>query len=93
MVGSSFNHLLGCLSFALYNLFQRIKDHTVHSLSLSVSPWVRHRNVLDNYASVIAEVPEIVTGERGPQVGDDAIRQAEAVDNLVEQLSCLLRSP
>jgi hypothetical protein len=27
---------------------------------------VRHRNVLDNYASVIAEVLEIITGERGP---------------------------
>jgi hypothetical protein len=54
---------------------------------------VRHRNVLNYYASVIAEFLEIVTGEGGPQVGDDAVRQAKAVDNFVEQLSCFLRSP
>jgi hypothetical protein len=48
------------------SFLQRIKDHIVRSLSLSVSPWVHHRNVLDNYASVIVEVLKIVTGERGP---------------------------
>jgi hypothetical protein len=47
---------------------------------------VRHLNVVDNYASVITEVPEIITG-------DDAVKQAEAVDNFIEQLSCLLCSP
>jgi hypothetical protein len=52
--------------FPVQSFLQRIKDHTVRSLSLSVSPWVRHQNVLDNYASVIVEVLEIVTGERGP---------------------------
>jgi hypothetical protein len=52
---------------ALYNLFfKNIKGHTVRSLSLPVSPWVRHQNVLDYYASVIAEVLEIITSEGGP---------------------------
>jgi hypothetical protein len=60
--------------FPVQSFLQRIKDHTVRSLSLSVSPWVRHQNVLDYYASIIIEVPEIVTSERGPQVGDDAVR-------------------
>jgi hypothetical protein len=78
---------------SIQSFLQQIKDHTVCSLNLSVSPWVRHRNVLDNCASVIVEVLKIITGERGPQVGDDAVRQAEAVDNFVEQLSCLFRSP
>jgi hypothetical protein len=54
---------------------------------------VRHRNILDSYAYVIVEVLEIVTGEHGPQVRDDAVRQAEVVDNFIKQLSCLLRSP
>jgi hypothetical protein len=54
---------------------------------------VRHRNVLNYYASVIAEVLEIVIGECGPQVGNDAVRQAKAVDNFIEQLNFLLRSP
>jgi hypothetical protein len=72
---------------------QSIKDHTVHPLSLPVSPWVRHQNILDNYASVVADVLEIVAGERGPQVGNDVVRQAKAVDNFIEQLSCLLHSP
>jgi hypothetical protein len=71
---------------------QSIKDNTVCSLSLPVSSWVHHRNVLNYYASVIVEVLEIVIGERGPQVSNDAIRQAKAVDNFVEQLSCFLRS-
>jgi hypothetical protein len=78
--------------FSIQSFLQCIKDHAVRPFSLSVSPWVRHRNILDNYASVIIEVPEIITGERGPQVCDDAIRQAEAVNNFIKQLSCLLRS-
>jgi hypothetical protein len=52
---------------------------------------VHHQNILENYASVIAEVPKIITGERGPQVSDDIVRQAEAVNDFIEQLSCLLR--
>jgi hypothetical protein len=72
---------------------QSIKDHAVCSLSLPISSWVRHQNVLNYYASVIAEVLEIVTGEHGPQVSNDAVRQAKAMDNFVEQLSCFLRSP
>jgi hypothetical protein len=79
--------------FPVQSFLQRIKDHAVHLFSLFVSPWVRHGNILDNYASVIAEVLEIVAGERGPQVSDDVVRQAKAVNNFVEQLSCLRRSP
>jgi hypothetical protein len=45
---------------------------------------VRHRNILDNYASIIAEVSKIITIEHGPQVGDDAVKQAKVVDNFVE---------
>jgi hypothetical protein len=77
----------------IQSFLQRIKDHIVRSLSLSVSPWVHHRNILNNYASVIAKVLEIVIGECGPYVGDDAVRQAKVVDNFVKQLNCLLRSP
>jgi hypothetical protein len=54
---------------------------------------VHHQNVFNYYASVIAEVLEIIAGERRPQVGNDAVRQAKAVDNFIEQLICLLRSP
>jgi hypothetical protein len=79
--------------FPVQSFLQHIKDHTVRPFSLSVSPWVCHQNVLDNYASVITEVLEIVTGEHGAQVRDDAVRQAEAVDNFIEQLSRLLCSP
>jgi hypothetical protein len=78
--------------FPVQSFLQCIKNHAIRSFSLSVSPWVRHRNVLDNYSSIIAEVLEIVTGECGPQVGDDVVRQAKAVDNFIEQLSCLLCS-
>jgi hypothetical protein len=51
--------------FPIQSFLQRIKNHVVRPFSLSVSPWVCHRNILDNYASVIAEVLEIIAGERG----------------------------
>jgi hypothetical protein len=79
--------------FPIQPFLQCINDYTVCLFSLSISPWVCHQNIPDNYAFVIAEVPEIITGECGAQVSDDAVRQAKAVDNFIEQLSCLLRSP
>jgi hypothetical protein len=63
---------------------QSIKDYIVCSLSLPISPWVRHRNVLDYYASIIAKVLEIIVSERGPQVGNDAVREGKVVDNFVD---------
>jgi hypothetical protein len=53
---------------------------------------MRHRNILDHYASVIVEVLEIVTGERGSQVGNDAVGEAKAVNDFIKQLGCLLCS-
>jgi hypothetical protein len=72
---------------------QGIKDHTICSLSLPISSWMRYRDILNNYASIIAEVSKIITGEHGPQISNDAVRQAKAMDNFIEQLSCFLRSP
>jgi hypothetical protein len=51
-----------------------------------------HRNILDHYASVIVEVLKIISGERGSQVTNDVIGQAEAMNDFIEQLGCLLCS-
>jgi hypothetical protein len=53
---------------------------------------MHHRNILNHYASIIIEVLEIVIGERGSHVGNDAIGQAKAVNDFIEQLGYLLCS-
>ena len=60
-------------------------------LDLAISPRVCHRDILDRDAPFIVEVPEISVGECRPQVGDDVVRKAEPMNDVVEQLGCLLR--
>ena len=50
---------------------------------------MRHRDVFHYYAPFIAEVLKSVPGELSTQIGDDAIRYAETMDNLVEERDSL----
>jgi hypothetical protein len=45
-------------------------------------------NIADEDGSLIAEVLEVGSGESRTEVGDYAIREAETVNYLVEQLGC-----
>ena len=41
-------------------------------------------------ASVFVEVPEVMASKRGFEVGDDAVRKTESMDNIFKELDCFL---
>jgi hypothetical protein len=53
---------------------------------LAIGSRVSDGNTLDGDGSLIAKVPEVNSGESRTEVGDYAVREAEAVNYLVEQL-------
>ena len=51
-----------------------------------------NRDVFDGDASVFAEVPKMMTSECSSEVGDNAVRETESMDDIFEELDCLLCS-
>ena len=51
-----------------------------------------NRDVLDGDASVFAEVSKMMTSKCSFEVGDNAIRETELMDDIFEELDCLLCS-
>ena len=51
-----------------------------------------NRDIFDKDALVFAEVPKMVTSECSFEVGDNAIRETELMDDIFEELDCLLSS-
>ena len=49
-------------------------------------------DVFDGNASVFTEVPKMMTSESSSEVGDNAIWETESVDDIFEELDCLLCS-
>ena len=49
-------------------------------------------DVFDRDASVFVEVPKMMTNECSSEVGDNAVRETESVDDIFEELNCLLCS-
>ena len=49
-------------------------------------------DVFDGDTLVFAEVPKMVTSECSSEVGDNAIRKTESMDEIFEELDCLLCS-
>ena len=49
-------------------------------------------DVLDGDTSVFTEVPKVVASKRSSEVGDDAVRETESVDDIFEELDCFLCS-
>ena len=48
------------------------------------------RDVFNGDASVFAEVPKVMASKRSSEVGDDAVREAESMDDIFEELDCFL---
>jgi len=44
--------------------------------------------VFDEDASTFVEIPKMVTSECSSEVGDDAVRETESVDDIFEELNC-----
>ena len=51
-----------------------------------------NRDVFDGDASVFVEVPKMVASECSSEVGDDAVREIESMDDIFEELDYLLCS-
>ena len=51
-----------------------------------------NRDIFDGDASVFAEVPKVMASKRSSKVSDDAVRETESVDDIFEELDCLLSS-
>ena len=49
-------------------------------------------DVFNGDAPVFAEVPKMMADKRGSEVGDDAVRETESMDDIFEKLDCLLCS-
>ena len=51
-----------------------------------------NRDVFDGDASVFVDVPKMMTSECSSEVGDNAVWETESMDNIFEELDCLLCS-
>ena len=49
-------------------------------------------DVFDKDASVFAKVPKMMASKHSSEVGDNAIRETESVDDIFEELDCFLCS-
>ena len=49
-----------------------------------------NRDVFDRDASIFVEVPKMMAGKRGSEVGDDAVGETESMDNAFQELDCFL---
>ena len=53
---------------------------------------MRNGDVFDRDASVFAEVPKMMTSEYSSEVGDNAVRETESMDDFLKELDCFLCS-
>ena len=51
-----------------------------------------NKDIFDGDASVFVEVPKMVTSECSFKVGDNVVRETESMDDIFEELDCLLYS-
>ena len=49
-------------------------------------------DILDGDASVFTEVPKMMTSKCSSEVGDNAVRETESMDDIFKELDCLLYS-
>ena len=49
-----------------------------------------NRDVFNGDALIFAEIPKVMASKRGSEVGDDAVRKTESMDNIFEELDYFL---
>ena len=69
---------------------QSLQEHAICSLHLSVGPRVADRGPVHADVVLIAEADKFFAGELGAVVGDDGVRDPEAVDDVGEELDYFL---
>ena len=78
--------------FLVKSLFEGIEDHAVCPFDLAIGSRMGNRDVFDGDASVFAEVIKMMTSECSFEVSDNAIQETETMDDIFEELDCLLCS-
>ena len=58
--------------------------------TLAIGSRMGNRDVFDGDASVFAEVPKMMTSECSSEVSDNAVRETKSMDDIFEELDCLL---
>ena len=51
-----------------------------------------NKDIFDGDTTVFAKVPKVMASKRSFEVGDDAFRETESVDDIFEELDCFLCS-
>ena len=51
-----------------------------------------NRDVFDRDASVLTEIPKMMTSECSSEVGDNAVQETKSMDDIFKELDCLLCS-
>ena len=69
---------------------QTLQDHAICSLHLSIGPRVADRGPVHADVVLVTEAKEFFAGELGAVVGDDGVRDPEAVDDVGEELDGFL---
>jgi hypothetical protein len=69
--------------------FEPLEDKAVGALHLAIAPRVSHGGVVYVDAIVLAEIPELESGEGGAQVYDDLVGNSESVCYFFDELDCL----
>ena len=57
---------------------------------MAISSGMRDRYILNGYASILTEIPEVAVGGCRTKVGDDTVQQPKPMDDVVEELRCFL---
>ena len=69
-----------------------MEDHAIGTLDLTVGARVSDRGPVDSDAVPVTEVQELLPGEVCSMVSDDIVRNAELVDDVVEEFDRLFRA-
>ena len=76
--------------FLIHPLFEGIKDHAIRPFDLAVGFRMGNRDVFNGDALVFVEIPKMVTSECSSEVDDNAVQETESMDDIFEELDCLL---
>jgi hypothetical protein len=69
------------------SLLEAINYHVVRPFDLTVGPWVCNRDIFNLDACIFTELLELVGREIGSQVCDDGIREAEAMQDIRDEIN------
>jgi hypothetical protein len=73
--------------FIIESRLEAVDYQTVRPFDLSIGPWVCNRDMFNLDARILAELPELVGREIGFQVCDDGIGEAEAVQDIRDEVN------